>query len=1130
MTDEGPSTSPARPVLVEVLGPLRVLVEGEPVSVAPREAGLLAALADAGADGATLDAVAETVWGRQAPRSVRQSVHNHVTRLRTKLHPGWVELVGGRYRMASAVVSVDAELLTLAVRDAEELLLDGEPQRALELVDSALGRWRGQPFQGFDDLPDVAEVRTRLEQVRAALRDLRVDALVATGRTTTAVVELYQTVAQDPAREGAWIRLIGLLQQAGRRGDAVAAFHAARDAVREQLGLEPSEALRAAVSAVLSDGHEGDPEVGPPDVRPDGPLRRALADSPVVGRVLDLVADGRRMVLLVGDAGADVSAMARVVAERAAEDRLTVLAARCTAHPGSALQPLRDIVVALGDLGLVDLVRGVLLPDGTDLPGLAQLAGRRPARTTAIEVGRLVDHVTTDLLRVARQVGGLVLLIDEAQQAGPTTRAVLSRVGEADGPVVVVGAWTGDDPVQEAVPAGIEVVRVPALTPQATRTLILGLIDCRSVGDDLVARVHALTGGSPFFVAEVVADLRRRGALRREPDGTVVVVGELEHQLRQVPTTVAQLVRRGLAGLDERVRHVLEVVAALGEQTQWVLLNDLVGQEAAERAVATGVLDLDLDLDDGGRVWFRRPLVGSVVRESMPRGRVLEFNDAAALAATRRDCAPSVIAWHRVAATELTTGGVVQAAWAAGDAAMDEQAFAEAAAWYRRALEALHHDADQVVTAVGPRSPELVSIELQILRANALRLGGDPAHTALLLDAAQAALASGDALLQRLAAQMVSPLGGTSEAGRLPRRALEIVEQVLARESDPASRAKIASSASLLMSMAGEAERCRSLFLEADRISAGLGHARVRAAVLPYAYLGLGHPTDLAARESAGRELLELSVLLGDDVAAYEAHHLLFSTGIQRADGAGVRAAHAAMTDLLATVSDVGRRWSWHYQEAAVAHLEGRLADAVRSSEKALEVGQGLAVSRAEAAHAGQMLDVARAAGGLADLLGPLAELVVDQPTVHAWHAAYALAISETAELVTPPDGLSVPEAVARHVALVLEPVGGVLRHRDFLEVPALFMAGRAAARTGLVDECRRLHEALLPYSGLIVWQGTCAYGPVDLVLGYLSAALGEPAQAVASTRAAAAQSRSLGAPLFAAECEALLAVLPAKP
>src|SRR5690606_34650639 len=186
--------------------------------------------------------------------------------------------------------------------------------------------------------------------------------------------------------------------------------------------------LRAAVSAVLSDGHEGDPEVGPPDVRPDGPLRRALADSPVVGRVLDLVADGRRMVLLVGDAGADVSAMARVVAERAAEDRLTVLAARCTAHPGSALQPLRDIVVALGDLGLVDLVRGVLLPDGTDLPGLAQLAGRRPARTTAIEVGRLVDHVTTDLLRVARQVGGLVLLIDEAQQAGPTTRAVLSRV------------------------------------------------------------------------------------------------------------------------------------------------------------------------------------------------------------------------------------------------------------------------------------------------------------------------------------------------------------------------------------------------------------------------------------------------------------------------------------------------------------------------------------------------------------------------------------------------------------------------------------------------------------------------------------------------------------------------------
>src|SRR5690606_28585801 len=168
MTDEGATASAERPVLVEVLGPLRVRLAGTAVAVAPREAGLLAALAQAGSDGATLEAVAETVWGRQAPRSVRQSVHNHVTRLRTKLHPGWVELVGGRYRMASAVVSVDAELLTLAVRDAEELLLDGEPQRAVGLVDSALRRWRGQPFQGFDDLPGVAEVRIRLDQVRAA--------------------------------------------------------------------------------------------------------------------------------------------------------------------------------------------------------------------------------------------------------------------------------------------------------------------------------------------------------------------------------------------------------------------------------------------------------------------------------------------------------------------------------------------------------------------------------------------------------------------------------------------------------------------------------------------------------------------------------------------------------------------------------------------------------------------------------------------------------------------------------------------------------------------------------------------------------------------------------------------------
>src|SRR5690606_27564066 len=132
------------------------------------------------------------------------------------------------------------------------------------------------------------------------------------------------------------------------------------------------------------------------------------------------------------------------------------------------------------------------------------------------------------------------------QRAGPTTRSVLSRVAAAGGPVVVIGGWTGDDTVL----TDVDTVRVYPLTEDQTRALVLGLVGGRSVDEDLVARVHTLTSGSPFYVTEVVADLRRRGALRREADGTTVVVGEVDHQLREVPTTVSHLVRRGLAALD----------------------------------------------------------------------------------------------------------------------------------------------------------------------------------------------------------------------------------------------------------------------------------------------------------------------------------------------------------------------------------------------------------------------------------------------------------------------------------------------------------------------------------------------------------------------------------------------------
>ena len=58
-------------------------------------------------------------------------------------------------------------------------------------------------------------------------------------------------VAEHPFRERLWRHLMLALYRAGRQADALVAYHRARAALDEQLGIEPGEELRALEAAIL---------------------------------------------------------------------------------------------------------------------------------------------------------------------------------------------------------------------------------------------------------------------------------------------------------------------------------------------------------------------------------------------------------------------------------------------------------------------------------------------------------------------------------------------------------------------------------------------------------------------------------------------------------------------------------------------------------------------------------------------------------------------------------------------------------------------------------------------------------------------------------------------------------------
>ena len=93
---------PRATVRVDVLGPLRLVVDGAPVEVrGPKRRAVLALLALAEGRAVTADHLVDALWPSAPPESGRAALHSHVSRLRGQLGPGPARLVtlDGGYRL-----------------------------------------------------------------------------------------------------------------------------------------------------------------------------------------------------------------------------------------------------------------------------------------------------------------------------------------------------------------------------------------------------------------------------------------------------------------------------------------------------------------------------------------------------------------------------------------------------------------------------------------------------------------------------------------------------------------------------------------------------------------------------------------------------------------------------------------------------------------------------------------------------------------------------------------------------------------------------------------------------------------------------------------------------------------------
>ncbi len=238
-------------VQVDVLGPLRVAVDGEAVEIAAaKERGIVEMLAlRVGRPVPVLELIG-ALWGDSPPQTARKTLQGYVSRLRKLLGAHVLVTETGSYTLAIAPRSVDAHRFEALAEEGRTALETSEPGKARDTLSEALNLWRGPPIADLVDGEASSEI-ARLEELRLHVVERLADARLALGRHEDLVADLERLVAEHPYRESLWSRLMLALYRCGRQRDALQAYRRARDLLVDELGIEPGPELQQMERAVL---------------------------------------------------------------------------------------------------------------------------------------------------------------------------------------------------------------------------------------------------------------------------------------------------------------------------------------------------------------------------------------------------------------------------------------------------------------------------------------------------------------------------------------------------------------------------------------------------------------------------------------------------------------------------------------------------------------------------------------------------------------------------------------------------------------------------------------------------------------------------------------------------------------
>ncbi|MEU2427482.1 BTAD domain-containing putative transcriptional regulator [Streptomyces sp. NPDC007851] len=275
-----------------LLGPVEVRHGGEVLALGgPRQRAVLGVLALRANEVVTVRTLVEAVW-ETAPASADTNIRTYVAALRRLLREGGesgerlVTRPAG-YLFAAAPDEVDVLAFEELAGRGDRALAERNFVGAAGFFERALVLWRGEPLEDLELGPGPLMDIVRLRERRLAVAERHARALVGVGRHADVVAHVRPLLTRHPLRDGLWEALISALFQAGHHAEALDTYERMRTMLAEELGSDPTPALRRLHQRILTAGPavSGRGSAGVPE-----PIPRQLPAPPAsfTGRTAEL--------------------------------------------------------------------------------------------------------------------------------------------------------------------------------------------------------------------------------------------------------------------------------------------------------------------------------------------------------------------------------------------------------------------------------------------------------------------------------------------------------------------------------------------------------------------------------------------------------------------------------------------------------------------------------------------------------------------------------------------------------------------------------------------------------------------------------------------------------------------------